>query len=966
MTAIPPRAAFVLVAATEIDAARIAASTDGAVHLPAWDAAPLSAKAPSAASQAARLLAIAAIEAAERPRIVCSALAAAQALPALTNAMRGERVEMETSIDALRERLERIGYRAVDRVHAPGTMARYGGTTDVWCADRDGPVRLRHAAGRVTAMEPCDPATLRTQGAALDALLVPCCASNPSPDDEAPGDAPGEAHDWTLCHERRTVADLAGRARILATPGAMERGAAIIADIDAEDADRAANGEAVPPRGAWLAADEWSALMADAATVEPEPTDAPVSTLPHHEFAEEPLEAGDLVVHLHHGIGVYRGVETVEIDGEAGDALTVGFADGDVAVPAHEADLMWRYGERAGEGASLAKIGTENWTEAIAKLTGELRDAAEEIRRIRAERDARDAPRVSWDRGALAVLEADWHVPTADQASALTEVREDMDGTAADVRTMDGGVRPPMDRLLCGDTGFGKTEIIVRAAAATVEAGYQAVVAAPTTILADQHGVTFGRRLGPLGMTVRVLTGATPDAERAETLAMLADGEPMVVIGTHLLASEDVAPARPGLLVMDEEQRFGAAIKTALRAKEPFAHVLATTATPIPRTTMAALVGLRSVSTLRTPPPGRRGVRTEVAEWDPPRLKRAVIAERDAGGRSFIVVPRIEDMEAVEAGLAALVPDLTVAVLHGKLDDAGTAARLAAFRGGEVDVLLATTVVETGIDVPEANLMVILDAGRFGVGQLHQLRGRVGRGQRRGRALLFASCEWIDCVESAAGRLELLAQNDHLGAGFALAARDLAQRGSGDLFGDEQTGHTRAVGLELYARLMRDALDGRPTDLLSASRARLELRGAFIERDYVPHEDVRARLYGRLAKAHGPDQVDEVVAEMADRFGPLPRAAARFVRAARSSARARSLGASAISAGPDALALDLTQDRAEHLAPLIHGDAITWKGSRVILASDKPDPKRLDALLDAIERADAMAAGAPAKERKAA
>ena len=968
----PPRAPFVLIAPTEHEAARLAHGLDGAILLPAWDVGPLANKSPSAVSQAMRLRAIAAIDGAKRPRVVCSALAAAQAVPPGELASRKLRVAPGDDAAGLLGALVALGYRSVDRIALPGDVARYAQATDLWCADRDGPVRLRHVDGTVGSIEPCDPATLRTSGERIEALDVPLCASNPAPanvvEDGSEERVVEDPHGWTLRHERRTLRDLVGGARVLTTGDAVERGAAIVAEIEDEHADRTANGEHVPPRGAWLSAEEWAVLTGDASTVEIAAGDAPMPVGGTHEFAEEPLEAGDLVVHLHHGVGIYRGIETVGMDGDSCDALCVGFADGDVAVPAHEADLVWRYGDRAGRGVALAKIGDDDWTETIAGLIGDLRETAVAIGRVRAERAERDAPAVSWDRGALRVLAADWHTPTPDQAIALTEVREDMDGTAATVRTIDGGVRPPMDRLLCGDTGFGKTEIIVRAAAATVEAGYQAVVAAPTTILADQHGVTFKRRLEPLGMIVRVLTGATPAAERAETLRMLSDGEPMVVIGTHLLAGDDVVPARPGLLVMDEEQRFGAGIKLALRGKEPYAHVLATTATPIPRTTMAALVGLRSISTLRTPPPGRRGVRTEVSDWNAARLRRALKAERAAGGRSFVVVPRIEDMEDVAAGLAKLVPNLSVAMVHGKLDDAGTAERLRAFREGEVDVLLATTVIETGIDVPEANLMVVLDAGRFGVGQLHQLRGRVGRGERRGRALLFEACGWIDCVTGASDRLALLAENDHLGAGFTLAARDLAQRGSGDLFGGEQTGHTLAIGLELYARLMRDALDGRSADFLTGSKAKLHVPDAAIDATYIPHDDVRARLYGRLAKARDVEEIEGIADEMADRFGPLPDRAKRFVAAARSSRRARDHGVRAISASREVIALDLAPERAAALSKLIHGDAITWKGDRVILRSDKPDPKRLDAMLDAFDKADGLSdAGAEDRdERRAA
>ena len=953
---LPARAAFLLVVLDDREAARIAAATEGAVHLGGWDVPPLSGRRPSAGCMARRLDAVARIDTAKPRRVVASLDAVLAALPPAELAARTVAIEPGSAVTELCERLTGLGLAPVSRADRPGTFAAYGRTLDVWSAAAAEPVRVRFDADVVTAIEPFDPATMRCAGSALESVVIVQHAANPDPD----GGASDDPHLWPVHWDRRTILDAIGDASVLFAEGVEDAGNALVATIDDEHAERLVAGGHVPPRSAWLESEEWDQLVAQATTLDAKALDAlaggvaAAAPAPARALSDELLAAGDLVVHLHHGVGAYRGIETVEVDGHPRDAFRIEFADGTLAVLAREAHLIWRYGEREGRGRALDKMGDGGWLEGLAGIATEVEATAAALLDRRAALERVSAPRIAWGGPLLDRCAGSGFEPTPDQRRAFDDIAADMAGEPeADTSREGGKVRPPMDRLLCGDTGFGKTEVILRAALATVEAGHQALVAAPTVLLVEQHRDVMERRLRPLGVEVRALDGTVPEKERSETYAMLESGKPVIVVGTHLLATEAVRPASLGLLVLDEEQRFGADVKNALRAKGEAAHVLATTATPIPRTLLGALVGLRSVSTLGAPPPGRRGSRTEAHDWDEPLLRRALERETGAGGRAFVVVPRVADMDAVEEGLARIVPPLRVARLHGKMDDDAMMAALDGFRNGETDVLLATSVIETGIDVPDAALMVILDAGRFGLSQLHQLRGRVGRGARAGRTLLFADCAWTGAgaaTPAAWDRLRLLELHDGPGAGFAIAEHDREQRGGGELFGEAQTGHADRLGLELSARLLREALDGTLDLEAFGADASLALPGARLPCGYVPQEDVRARLYARLSKARDAAEVEAMAAEIADRFGPPPEPARAFLSAARVTARARALGVRGIVAGPDAVAMAFGPDRAAALKRRVGGEAVTWKGDRLLVRSTKAEPGRSEAVLDAVER----------------
>ena len=911
-----------VIAPSDPEARLLAKSMVGAVYLPPADGEPFDDDDLSAATFAARSSAIRAIDEGGARAIVCGPCAVVRRVPdreATNDAFALEAKEKITPSE-LAEKLASLAYREVERVVEPGTFARGGQTLDAWPADGDAPIRVRFADGRIERLQFFDPTSQRTTDTSSVEARFPR-AGLPGMDVEA--------------HSRRTILECLGEATVLADPGTIDAVRRRVVEIDREEAERRERGEPIARRAAWLREDELDALKPSGPPPAIDGSVTPERQPASGEAAlSERLAIGDLVVHLHHGIGRFEGLSddpTAE-----GEVLTIAFADGTLHVPAAEADLVWRYGPATeNDDARIDKMGSPEWTARLATINAAIRDAADAFEARRADNAKREAPALDWDAEALRRLAEAWHPLTADQATALNEVRGD---TVAD----NGKVRPPMDRLLCGDTGYGKTEILLRAAVAAVEGGLQVAVAAPTHILATQHCETFHERLSDLDIRVDCLTGTTDPDEAEGTLQALRSGKPMVVVGTHRLAGEDIEFGKPGLLVIDEEQRFGSELKGALRAKMPQAHVLATTATPIPRTTASAIVGLRAISTLRRPPAGRRSVRTLAPDWSEDTLRRALLTEREEGGRTFVVVSRIADMDAVADGLGRLVPDLRIARVHGRMDDGDVGASLSAFRGGDCDVLLATTMIETGIDVPTANLMVVLDPARLGLAQLHQLRGRVGRSDRRGRVLVFTQCPWIESEgdEDTEARVSILLRHTGIGAGFDIAADDLAQRGAGDLFGDEQRGHLVDVGLELFGYLFRDATKGGGRAVAQLGTARMATSGARLPVGYVPNETVRARFYGRIARATSSDELDEVRDEIVDRFGPLPEPARQLIEDARLTIRLRADGVQEIDFGPLGVAATFSSERANELRER-SANAIEWKGDRAILKGKGAGPADL-------------------------
>ncbi|TPG07489.1 DEAD/DEAH box helicase [Sphingomonas oligophenolica] len=607
------------------------------------------------------------------------------------------------------------------------------------------------------------------------------------------------------------------------------------------------------------------------------------------------IRIGDVVVHEDFGIGRVAGIEPSPTGGIAegyGDAIVLEYAGAARRlVPVYDADRLWRYGADA-DAVALDKLDGSTWKKRRVEIDAAIAASARGLTALAAERDRRTAPPLEPDVSAYERFAADFaFTETSDQARAIAAVRSDL------------AAGKPMDRLVVGDVGYGKTEVALRAAAIAALAGKQVVVAAPTTVLVRQHLEVFRQRFSNTGLTVAGLSRLSSAAEKKAVKAGLADGSIALVIGTGAVASKNVRYRDLALVVIDEEQRFGASDKAKLRALNPDGHVLTLTATPIPRTLQTALIGLQQVSVIATPPARRQPIRTSVGAFDPALLRTALLREKGRGGQSFVVVPRIEDMEPMATRLADLVPGLVIRSAHGKLPAAEIDEAMVAFAGGDGDVLLATNIIEAGLDVPRANTMIVWRADRFGLSQLHQLRGRVGRGGRRGQIMLVTDPD-TPIAEATLKRLRTLEALDRLGAGFAISARDLDMRGAGELLGDAQAGHMKLIGVDLYQHLLEGALRtarGEQVDRWSPV-LRVGASGRLPE-EWIPEADVRIALYSRLARLADARGLDAFEAELEDRFGNLPEAADDLLALAKTRLLARATCIARIDAGPTAIAL---------------------------------------------------------------
>jgi transcription-repair coupling factor (superfamily II helicase) len=514
----------------------------------------------------------------------------------------------------------------------------------------------------------------------------------------------------------------------------------------------------------------------------------------HHFGDEASFRIDEPVVHIEHGIGLLRGIETIAAaDPELGeDTLRLEYAGGTMLMlPVHEINFLWSYGAAS---APLDRLGGESWSKRRAEILQEIEATAKQLLALAEAREAQIAPKLAAPVREYERFAAGFHYPlTADQERAIGEVLDDL------------GSGHPMDRLLCGEVGFGKTEVALRVAAAAALAGKQVAVVVPTTVLARQHFGTFRRRFAPFGIEVQLLTRFVKPADARLVKEGLRNGTVRVVIGTHAVASRGVHFKDLGLLIIDEEQRFGSALKQKLRDFGKGLHVLAMSATPIPRTLQRALAGLQTLSTLESPPARRLAPRTVLTRFGPALIRDVLLYEKNRGGQSFLVCPRIEDLEPMAQQLRQTMPGLRVVTTHGKLPPAEVDEAVVSFAEGRGDVLLTTNIIETGLDIPRANTILIWRPDRFGTAQLHQLRGRVGRGRRRGLAYLLTDPE-TELPGATQARLQALTELSQLGAGFAVSRRDLDLRGAGDLLGPEQTGHIRQIGLDLYRHLLHRAL----------------------------------------------------------------------------------------------------------------------------------------------------------------
>jgi transcription-repair coupling factor (superfamily II helicase) len=576
------------------------------------------------------------------------------------------------------------------------------------------------------------------------------------------------------------------------------------------------------------------------------------------------LTPGDYVVHLDHGIGVYRGLTTIDVgDGGSIEGAVVEYEGGDkLNVPLYGLDQLERY-RAAGDGDSppprLHRLGGGSWKKVREKTRDAIRNMAAELLDLYARRRVAAGyafpPDTRWQRE----LESSFlYEDTPDQRRATEEVKRDLE-------------RPvPMDRLLVGDVGYGKTEVAVRAAFKALQGGKQAAVLVPTTILAEQHGRTFTERLADFPVKVEVLSRFRTAKEQKAVLEQLAEGKIDIVIGTHRLLSRDVTFKDLGLLIVDEEHRFGVKHKERLKALRLVVDVLTLTATPIPRTLHLSLAGLRDLSLIETPPRDRSPILTFVEPWDDALLEEAFARELDRGGQVFVVHNRIETIDSIASRVTRLASRARVAVAHGQMASDDLEDVMRRFVNGEVDILVSTMIVESGLDVPNANTMVVHDAQRLGLAQLYQLRGRVGRSHRRAYCYLTVP----DSIDpDAEERLKVLEHHSDLGSGYRIALKDMELRGAGNLLGSEQSGHAHAVGFDLYLRWLEEtvqALRGRGTEEIPAPPDVVFDRPVGLPDSFVPDDENKLSLYRRLARAAGASEIDELRQELRERFGPLP------------------------------------------------------------------------------------------------
>ncbi|THD83077.1 transcription-repair coupling factor [Aliigemmobacter aestuarii] len=644
------------------------------------------------------------------------------------------------------------------------------------------------------------------------------------------------------------------------------------------------------------------------------------------------LSPGDLVVHVEHGVGRYLGLETITALGAPHECLALEYAEGaKLYLPVENIELLSRYGHEEG---LLDKLGGGAWQAKKARLKERIKEIADRLMRIAAERALRHAPILEAPHSMWEAFSARFpYQETDDQLAAISDVIADLEKGS------------PMDRLIVGDVGFGKTEVAMRAAFVAALAGMQVAVVCPTTLLARQHYRSFAERFRGFPITVRPLSRFVSAGEAAKTREGLADGSVDICVGTHALLAKGIRFKSLGLLVIDEEQHFGVAHKERLKEMRSEVHVLTLTATPIPRTLQLSLTGVRDLSIIATPPVDRLAIRTYVSEFDTVTLREALLREHYRGGQSFFVVPRIADLPEIEDFLRTHVPEVTFIVAHGQLAAGDLDERMNAFYDGKYDVLLATTIVESGLDIPTANTMIVHRADMFGLSQLYQIRGRVGRAKTRAYCYLTTKPR-APLTSGAQKRLRLLASLDSLGAGFNLASHDLDLRGAGNLLGEEQSGHIREVGYELYqqmleetiARIKSGELQGlAPMDDQWAPQINLGVP-VLIPEEYVPDLDVRLGLYRRLSGLATKVELEGFAAELIDRFGPLPREVNTLMLVVRIKAICKRAGISRLDAGPKGATVQFHNDKFANPAGLvefIHAETgARVKDNKIILARD--------------------------------
>jgi transcription-repair coupling factor (superfamily II helicase) len=645
------------------------------------------------------------------------------------------------------------------------------------------------------------------------------------------------------------------------------------------------------------------------------------------------LTPGDLVVHVEHGVGRYTGLETITALGAPHECIALEYAEGArLYLPVENIELLSRYGHEEG---LLDRLGGGAWQAKKAKLKERIREIAERLMRVAAERQLRhapilDAPHAIWEAFAARFP----YQETDDQMAAISDVVADLEKGS------------PMDRLVVGDVGFGKTEVAMRAAFVAAMAGMQVAVVCPTTLLARQHYRSFAERFRGFPISIKPLSRFVSAKDAAATREGLADGSVDICVGTHALLAKGIRFKSLGLLIIDEEQHFGVAHKERLKEMRSEIHVLTLTATPIPRTLQLSLTGVRDLSIIATPPVDRLAIRTYVSEFDTVTIREALLREKYRGGQSFYVVPRISDLPDVERFLAEHVPEVSYVIAHGQLAAGDLDDRMNSFYDGKYDVLLATSIVESGLDIPTANTMVVHRADMFGLSQLYQIRGRVGRAKTRAYCYLTTKPR-SPLTPQAIKRLRLLGSLDSLGAGFNLASHDLDLRGAGNLLGEEQSGHIREVGYELYQAMLEETIQKiRSGELqgLTASDDQWSPQinlgvPVLIPEAYVPDLDLRLGLYRRLSGLTTKVELEGFAAELIDRFGPVPKEVNTLLLVVRIKAMCKRAGISRLDGGPKGATVQFHNDKFANPAGLVdflkaQGPGAKVSGNKIVLPRD--------------------------------
>ncbi len=648
------------------------------------------------------------------------------------------------------------------------------------------------------------------------------------------------------------------------------------------------------------------------------------------------LTPGDLVVHADHGIGRYDGLTQIPVQKAPHDCVALEYAGGDkLYVPVENIDILTRYGSES-EGVTLDRLGGEAWQRRKSRMKERIREIAGELIKTAAERALRPGAVAEPDTGYAAFADRFPFEETEDQDRAIADVIADL------------GVGKPMDRLVCGDVGFGKTEVALRAAFVAAMAGLQVALIAPTTLLARQHFQNFKERFQGFPIELGRLSRLVPPKEAKETKERLKAGKIDIVIGTHAILAKSVEFRNLGLVIVDEEQRFGVTHKERLKSLRADVHVLTLTATPIPRTLQMAMSGLRELSVIQTPPVDRLAVRTYVMPWDPVVLREALLREHYRGGQSFFVVPRIADLPDIEQFLREEVPEVRYVVAHGQMSPTEVEERMSAFYDRKYEVLVSTTIVESGLDIPSANTLIVHRADRFGLAQLYQLRGRVGRAKIRAYAYFTTPADRL-ITETADKRLKVLAGLENLGAGFELATHDLDIRGAGNLLGDEQSGHIKEVGFELYQSMLEEAIVEAKSGGIEAPRDQFSPQISvdapiMIPDDYVPDLDLRMGLYRRMNEFETAGEIESFAAELIDRFGKLPTETENLLKVIAIKLNCRRAQVAKLDVGPKGALVHFHNDSFPDLPGLLayvdrlKGTARLRPDNKLVIARSWPDP----------------------------